>query len=362
MIYKVYLDNVSIYDEGYELALLNPSLTMELNTAGSFKFKMPATHSYYNLPTLLTQTIEVWEEDKMLWFGRPIEVGSDFLNRKEVYCEGALAFFNDSIQRPATYNAILISEFFKTLIENHNKQVPQNRQFTIGTFNIPDTYIYRKLDYESTFECLTSMCLDAEGGYFFIRRSNGVNYIDWVENLTTVGEQPIQFAVNLLDLNKGMNGADIKTSIIPIGNSGGSSKLTIAQINHGNDYLDAEEAIAKFGRITTVVQFDVSTREKLMEKGQQWLRDQQWDPLTIELDAAELHYINPEYDSFQVGQVIHCTSTPHLIDRNFPLLKMSLNLDTAKKQITLGTVPRRTLTEIVKSEKTEERYIDYNYD
>lgn len=362
MIYKVYLDGISIYDEGYELALLSPSLSLELNAAGSFSFKMPTVHSYYNLPSMLTQTIEVWEEDEMLWFGRPIEIKSDFLNRKEVYCEGALAFFNDSIQRAAEYKAILISDFFELLVKNHNNDVPLNRQFKIGTFNIPDTYIYRKLDYETTFDCLTKMCLDAEGGYFFIRRSNGTNYIDWVQDLTTVGDQPAQFAVNILDLNKGMNGADIKTSIIPIGNSGGSSKLTIAQINHGIDHLDATEAIEKFGRITTVVQFDVSTREQLMEKGQQWLRDQQWDPLTIELDAAELHYINPEYDSFKVGQIIHCTSTPHLIDRNFPLLRMSLNLDTAKKQITLGTVPRRTLTEIVKSGKTEERYIDYNYD
>lgn len=362
MIYRVYLEGINIYDEGYDLSLLNPSLTMELNTAGSFTFKMPSTHSYYNLPTFLTQTVEVWEEDEMVWFGRPIEIKTDFLNRKEVYCEGALAFFNDSIQRPKTYDAILISDFFETLIKNHNSQVPFNRQFTVGKFDLKDTYIYRKLDYESTFECLSTMCLNAEGGYFFIRREGEINYIDWVENLTTIGDQPAQFAVNILDLNKGMNGADIKTSIIPIGTNGGSSKLTIAAINHGNDYLDAEEAVKEYGRITAVVQFDVSTREKLMEKGEQWLKDQQWDPLTIELDAAELHYINPEYDSFKVGQVIHCTSTPHLIDRNFPLLRMSLNLDTAKKSITLGTVPRRTLTEIVKSGKPEERYIDYNYD
>ena len=362
MIYRVYLDNISIYDEGYELALLNPSLSMELNTAGSFSFKMPPTHSYYDIVKLLTQTIEVWEDETLIWFGRPIDIKSDFMNQKDIYCEGALAFFNDSIQRPKTYQSILISEFFETLIANHNSQVPQNRQFTVGKFDIPDTYIYRKLDYESTFDCLMSMCLDAEGGYFFIRREDGVNYIDWIHELTKPGDQPAQFAMNILDLTKSMNGADIKTSIIPIGNSGGSSKLTIAQINHGEDFLDAEEAVAEYGRITAVVQFDVSTREKLMEKGRQWLTDQQWDPLTIEIDAAELHYLNPDFDSFQIGQIIHCTSTPHLIDKKFPLLKVSLNLDTATKKITLGTVPRRTLTEILKGGKTEERYVDYEYE
>lgn len=361
MIYRVYLDGISIYDEGIELSLLNPSLTVELNTAGSFTFKMPVVHSYYNLPSMLTQTVEVYEEDELVWFGRPLDIKTDFLNRKEVYCEGALAFFNDSIQRPQTYDSILISEFFATLIANHNSQVPQNRRFVVGNVTIPDTYIYRKLDYISTFKCLMSMCVEAEGGYLFVRREDGTNYIDWVKDITMVGDQPAQFAVNILDLNQVMSGADIKTAVIPIGKSSGDNKLTIAPINQGLDYIDSE-AVAIYGRITEVVEFDVTSREQLLEKGQQWLTDQQWDPLTIEVDVAELHYIQPEYDTFRVGQIIHCTSTPHLIDKNFPLLKLSLDLDTAKKKIAIGTTPRRTLTEILKSGETSEKYMEMNYD
>lgn len=361
MIYSIFIENISIYDEGYDFAILNPSLTTELNTAGSLSFTMPSTHYYYNMPLSLTQTIEVYEENELIWFGRPIDVRSGFFGHKEIYCEGALAFFNDSIQRPKEYNAILISEFFKTIISNHNSQVPFNRRFTVGKITIPDTYIYRKLDYETTFDCLSSMCVGAEGGFIFLRRENGVNYIDWLKDLDTIGDQPIQFAVNLLDLTQSINWADLKTSIIPIGNTGGNTKLTIAQINHGLDYIDSE-AVSTFGRITKVVEFDVSTREKLLEKGQQWLKDQQWDPLTIELTAAELHYINPEYDSFKVGQIVHCTSTPHLIDRNFPLTKMSLNLDTAAKKITIGSPQRLTLTEIYKNGATQTKYVDLNYD
>lgn len=361
MIYKILIDGTNIYGDDYNMALLNPSLTMELNTAGSLNFKMAPSHKHFNLPTLLTQTIEVYEENEMIWFGRPIDIKSGFLNRKEVYCEGGLAFFNDSIQRPKEYKAILISDFFKTLISNHNSQVPKNRQFTVGRFNLVDTYIYRKLNYESTFECLSSMCVGAEGGFLFVRRQGSTNYIDWLKDLEVVGDQPIQFAVNLMDLNKGMNGSDIKTAIIPIGNSGGDNKLTISSINGGKDYIDSS-AVSTYGRITTVVEFDVTTRDALLEKGRQWLADQQWDPLTIELTAAELHYINPDYDAFHVGQIIHCTSTPHLIDRNFPLLKMSLNLDTAAKKITIGSTPRRTLTEIYKNGVTQTKYVDLNYD
>lgn len=361
MIYKVYLDGVSIYDEGVDLALLNPSLTTELNTAGSFKFKMPLAHSYYDLPQMLTQTIEVYEGDELIWFGRPLDIQTDFLNRKEVYCEGGLAFFNDSIQRPHTYNSILISEFFQTLITNHNQQVPLSRRFTVGTVNIPDTYIYRELNYEDTLYCLTKMCVEAEGGYLLVRRENGTNYIDWLKDITMTGDQPAQFGLNILDLNKVMSGADIKTSIIPLGKGSGDTRLTIAQINHGLDYLDSE-AVSTYGRISTVVEFDVTSRQQLLEKAQKWLTDQQWDPLTIEVDVAELHYIHPEYESFKVGQIIHCTSTPHLIDKRFPLLRLSLDLDTAKKKITIGTTPRRTLTQILRNGATQEKFMEMGYD
>lgn len=361
MIYQVLLDGMNIYGDTVELSLIDPSLSIELNTAGSFSFKMPIIHSYYNVPSMLTQTIEVYEEGELIFFGRPMDIKTDFLNRKEVYCEGALAFFNDSIQRPAEYNSILISDFFETLIDNHNSQMTDNsRKFTVGTITIPDTYIYRKLDYESTFDCLMSMCVDAEGGYLFVRRENGVNYIDWIKALSDVGDQPAQFAMNILDLNQVMSGADIKTSIIPIGRTSGDSVLTIAQINSGKDYLDSE-AVSTYGRISTVVEFDVKNRQELKEKGLQWLTDQQWDPLTIEVDVAELHYINPEFDSFKVGQIIHCTSTPHLLNKNFPLVKMSLELDTAKKKITIGTPARKTLTEIYKN-GTKERYENVSYD
>ena len=68
----------------------------------------------------------------------------------------------------------------------------------------------------------------------------------------------------------------------------------------------------------------------------------------IECSTAELHSQNPNYESFQVGQRVRCRSVPHLVDRYFPLLRMSLRLDTAAKEITLGTASRRTLSRIYK--------------
>lgn len=360
MIYRVLLNGVDIYEKDYGVALVNPNLSMELNAAGSFTFTMPPMHANYNLPAIVTQTVEVYENNDIIWYGRPMDITKDFHNQKQVYCEGALAYFNDSLQRPKKWDTIGVADFFRTLIANHNSQVPANRQFVVGTVNVPNDQVYRIVDYQTTLHCLTEMCVNAEGGYLLTRRVGNTNYIDWISGITQVSNQPAQFGLNILDLNQVISGADIATSIVPIGQGGNGKKLTIKYINNGIDYLDSP-AVATYGRITKMVEFQLSKREKLIEAGRKWLADTQWDPLSITCDVAELSYLEPKFQGFKVGQIVHCTSTPHLIDKNFPILRISLDLNSAKKKITIGTTPPKTLTEITRSgtvTKTEETLYD----
>ena len=46
--------------------------------------------------------------------------------------------------------------------------------------------------------------------------------------------------------------------------------------------------------------------------------------------------------------MVHCHSVPHLLDKAFPLLRISISLDSAAKKITLGSQKSQTLTEITK--------------
>ena len=115
MIYRVIMDGNDIrnYQEKPYI-LINPSLSMELNTAGSFEFTMPPSHAMYDAVKPLASTIAVYEDETLLWFGRPVEIQIDFFKQKVVYCEGALAFFNDSVQRPHEYYSISIHVFLST--------------------------------------------------------------------------------------------------------------------------------------------------------------------------------------------------------------------------------------------------------
>ncbi len=133
MIYRVVLDGVDILDyEEPRKVLLSPKLDTELNTAGSFEFTMPPDHERYNAVRPLLSTVEIYEDGDLIWFGRPLEVKTDFWKQRLVYCEGALAFFSDSLQRPHTYASVSLHTFFADIIARHNAQVSADRQFTVG--------------------------------------------------------------------------------------------------------------------------------------------------------------------------------------------------------------------------------------
>lgn len=351
MIYRVIMDGNDILNyQEKPYILINPSLAMELNTAGSFEFTMPPSHAMYDAVKPLASTIAVYEDETLLWFGRPVEIQTDFFKQKVVYCEGALAFFSDSVQRPHEYDSISIHTFFRTVIANHNEQVGEDRQFTVGTITIPDKTVYRKLNYDATFDVLKKQCLNAEGGYLFLRRENGINYIDWYKEMPYSSNQPVEFGLNLLDMHSDFDGTAIATCVIPLGDTveGTDAPLTVESVNNGSDVI-VSEAVSEYGRITKAVSFSgVKYPETLYEDGVEYLSSTQFDNLTIECTAAELHWENDNYGLYRLGQKIHARSVPHLLDRIFDLQKISLRLDTAEKRITLGTMKKQTLSEITK--------------
>lgn len=371
MIYRVVMDGNDILDYGdRDLSLIDPHLELEINAAGSLEFVMPPNHKYYDAIRIRKSTIEVYEDDTMIWFGRPIDQKIDFFKQKKIYCEGPLSFFNDSIMRPLEMENITLHGFFSTAVYSHNGQVDDNRMFTVGNITIPDSTVYRKFDYETTYDVLQKMCIETNDGYLFFRRQNNVNYIDWLKDMPFSCNQTIRFGINLLNYSSNFDTSDFATCVLPVGKADSETgeALTIASINGGSDII-VSEAAQTYGKVTQVVRLsDITDQYELMSEGQKYLENSQFNALNIECTAADLHSMNPDLELFRVGQNVHCVSEPHLVDRDFPLSKMQINLDSAAKLITLGIIKRRTLTRIYKqeTESTEsyqpEQYQPEQYD
>lgn len=347
MVYRVLADGIDIFGSDTESSLLSPSLETELNSAGSLDFTLPPDHPSYDDISLMQTEIDVYEDDELIFFGRPSEVSIDWNKQKKVSCEGALAYLNDAAIRPHKFEGALISDVFKYIIAQYNAQVAQNKQFIVGNITIVDRYVYTEFDYDICLSVLISTCIDSTGGYLFLRKEENGIYIDWLAEVPDVSDQPVQFASNMLDLNQDTKAEDICTVVLPIGGQVDGVNITIAPVNQGSDILEDSDAIAKYGRILKIQQWnDIIDPQALKDKATEWLAKQQEDDVTIETDAAELHYLDGSVGAYRIGQLVNVISGPHGVDKEYPILKMSMNLDSGTKKITLGTPPRKELTEL----------------
>lgn len=347
MIYRVLMDGLDIYDARKDMILLSPTVSMELNTAGTFDFTIPPSHLFYDEIKLMKSTIEVYEDEELIFFGRPSEIKKGWLNQKVVHCEGALAYLNDVVLRPQIYSKITIASFFRNVIERYNELTTNDKKFTVGNVTVENRYVDREISYQTPFDVLSNMCLATVGGYIFIRKTSDAMYIDWLKDMPYSSDQPIQFGVNLLDISSDLACSDIASIIVPLGDkvtdpsTGIEMATTIASVNDGKDYLEIPVWEEAYGLIERVVEFSgIDEPSELLTAAQNYIAGMITDILVIECDAADLHFHNDEFHQFKVGQTVSVSSTPHNINVDLPLTKIDVDISTAVKKIRIGTPPR----------------------
>lgn len=349
--YTIYADDQLLYapnlvDEGY--ALISPKLTTELNKAGSLEFTMPPSHVLYSSLSKLKTTIKVKADGVEIWRGRVLHEEKDFYNRKAVYCEGALSFLTDTIQRPYTFNGS-VTNLFKKYLNEHIAQASDGRKFTFGSCTVtdPNDYIVRaNSDYVSSWDEMSEKLLGILGGYFKITYGSGdAMSLSYLTDYGAISDQVIEFGVNLLDIMEYINAEDVFTVLIPLGarmeNEDGTEgpRLTISSLYQDErDYLENTTAVNLFGRIVrTNVWDDVTVASNLRTKGQAFLNAGVEMAVTLSIKAVDLNLLDVNTGRIKLGDYIRVISLPHGLDRYFLCSKIVLDMESPDKtEYTLG--------------------------
>lgn len=391
MIYRVVLDDTyDLHTSDINCMLLNPSIELEMNAAGSFNFTLPPTHPYWDSIEILKSTIDVYEDDDLIFTGRVANIDKNWNNERVVECEGALAFFNDSIHRQMKWETPLpiasedptVHNFLKDILDNHNVFVGDatNRQIHIGHIYVDPYLVTREVDYDTTLDILTRMCIDTNGGYFMIRKDPETHllYLDWLKDFTEESGQPASFGVNLLDFNTGLHAADICTGVLARGATVNDQVVTLSNVElvdettypdlsvdhyttHDQDILWHRDGMAKFGRVVQVHEFpDAQTDWKndgqivdnsLFEEARKWLEEKNTKVESIEVEVAELSWLKEGVPKYKLGQIVEILDDAHMAGesyevRRLPMYKLSCDLSSGSKKVTLGRPPKKELTQI----------------
>ena len=346
--FKIFCDETLIYDSTLEDYVISKGVvTKEINKSGSFVFTIYSTHPYYDRIQKMKSIITVYRGEEKIFRGRVINDVIGFYKDKTFTCEGELGFLLDSIIRPYEFTGTP-AELLTLFIESHNSQVDEIKRFNVGTVTVtdPNDYIPRSnSDYDTTSNNLQSRLLDTLGGYLFVTEDNSGNrVINWYADPPYQSGQSIEFGENLLDFSRTDQAKDIATAIIPIGaeienvDTGTKSRLTIAEVNDGIDYIYNADAVARYGWIYKSEKWDdVTDASNLKTKGEAFLLEKIKQSITIELSAIDLSLMDKTIDAFRMGDRIRIISEPHNLDDYYLLEKQTIDLlKPDNDKITLG--------------------------
>lgn len=151
------------------------------------------------------------------------------------------------------------------------------------------------------------------GGYIVVEYRDGVNYIDYLQNVGVDHSQdtPIKLAENLQSASVDIDPTEVVTQLVPLGatiqddNASENTDTTVSQpridiksVNNGKDYINIPALQAEFGIIRKSVQWeDVHEPAILLSKASQWIAKQASAKESWSVNAIEL----PQFSSFKVS-------------------------------------------------------------
>lgn len=379
--YKISIDGLFIFDDITPLEdykLINPKLTLAVNSSGNLSFKMPPSNRGYATGRRLSSVVIVYkntnanvDEDAEYWRGRIVTESVDMWGNRDIYCEGELAYLNDTHQPQANYAGMGISvrTFLENLIQDHNDAISgeagmslPNKKFRVGNVTVTDTgetgqeTIYRMTNWETTWDCIQDKLIDRLGGYLYLRKvydplmDQVVTYIDYLKDpKTPANPQKIEFGKNLIDFTRNFDGSTIKTVIVPFGAAleeeripGLTSYLDVKSVNNNSPYVYNQSMVDVWGWIEEVVHWDDVTKpQNLLNKARAYLTATQFEYMVIDVNAIDLNRLNPDISSLEVGTVVNVTSDVHNLNMDMVVSKAVLRLDDpSQDEYTLGKEKR----------------------
>lgn len=382
--------------------VLSPKLTREVSKGGSLSFTMTRDHEQYESLQKMSTCITVEQDDKEIWRGRVLSHEADWYNRRVIYCEGALSYFNDSAITPFNYEGKL-AQFLQHLIDAHNQQCGNMimKRFELGTvtaalgdlvvhYGDRDSYGVGE-DYGSTWDIIDKMVLKVYGGYAYCTYNpatgnNVLNYCDQSFEADRLVNQTIEYGVNLLDFTEKTDTNSLFTRVYPMGSKHtveetkwkwkflwwgekytesheeryGISGTDAATVNKylpkGYSYrLDSSDgdcgwiqndaAAQKFGIVSALGEYDTDSDNDTFAAGVQDLQKNSLMVTSYTVKAVDLRDAGYDKDRLTFAGYAHIISKPHSIDVIMLCTKLVEPLDQPdKKEYTFG-MTRQTLTD-----------------
>lgn len=230
--------------------LLNGTLKLEINKAGTFDFDILPSHTYYSVLRRYIHYITVKEDDEVLFYGRILSMNLSFNGMKHVTCEGLLAnlldcpMYNPDAATTDKLFTIGGSPFvmFENAIRAYRNRIRDDIysgdvRSDANDYNLEDVDVSGGT---SVGDFISSELVEAVGGFLLFEYRELVQGGDIVGRLSWLADpsldstmssytqatisQVVSFGENMLDFSGECSDDDVVTGITPTWEDGNGEK------------------------------------------------------------------------------------------------------------------------------------------
>ncbi|MBV4447740.1 phage tail protein [Clostridium tyrobutyricum] len=332
--YKVSIINDDVetivhYPDPEAPKIIDPKLNMKRSQAGSLSFTLYPNNPGYDLINRLTTKVKIIDvKDNIdIFTGRVFtsvnEMADGGLVTKEVVCEGAMGYLNDTRVSSEIYEDKTPQEVITEFLNNHNNSgIEDYKKVYPGTINVED-WLFFTSDFETTLEAIQKYVYNENKGVLQFRTENGINYLDYLSKPPQDKIVEVNLGENLKSLSVD-DSSVFGTRIIPVGANG----LTIDNVNDGKNYLEDPVAKSKYGVIYQKADYsDIEDDEQLKTECEEDLSQYTQPTGSLEMSALDLSTLSGiPVESIDITTSIHVVCPLLGVDDTYKVVEMDIDL------------------------------------
>lgn len=338
--------------------LVNPRVVRKANSVHTLEFTIRQEHPWFD--DIKEFKSDIWVEDwndlENIFKGRVIQaiptVTEDGEYIKEVLCEDAMGWLNDSYQKFNKIDVKTVREFIEKLLAYHNDRFGQ-KQIFLGECE-PIFPVKVVTQYEKTIDLLFRETVEKHGGYLEIEYAkNGKVFLHYRQGIKSTHPQPCIIGTNLLSMRMTVDYTKIANKFTPLGaeipppeqkpgekppenQSEWETARPRVQIRYKNpgfddyrDYIYDQESVNQVGEIEGIKFYDdITDPKKLLDAGLKDFQGMNIPERKVELTALDLYELGYyEFKKWELRDSIRIICYDLGIDEAFVLSEIDLPID-----------------------------------
>ena len=344
------------------------SISQEVGAINSFTFDILPTNAGFELIQSRKTIIKAVNTitGRIEFYGRVLlaeqRMSNTGLVSKSVTCESLLGYLYDSIQPYKEEANYTLNDFIDLVLANHNERVEDDKKIYRGSVDVEVAatgYVYKGLQYQTTYETLKTKLVDVFGGELEIVESGGVLYLNYLKQIGTTRATKIKLGHNMQDASRQVSPLNIITRVIPLGaklkqtveNEDGSLSEVeteeclslVGYINPEGEemtvpWVDDDEKINALGIVCGVLDCsDITEQSNLYKRVIEFLTEQNHLELSHTLTALDLKEIGQDIDSLNCGDSYPVENKLIGLDETLRITKKTIDINAPHKgSITIG--------------------------